>query len=48
MARYGNCCECGKALRKDEGYNVCSKCNCVLCDECAAVATVYSKCAGLK
>jgi NADH pyrophosphatase NudC (nudix superfamily) len=45
MARYGNCTECGKALSKDEGYYVCAKCGKPLCNKCAAISTVCSKCA---
>jgi len=47
MARYGNCCNCHRALSQEEGYHTCIECKRVLCDKCAAVATICASCAGL-
>lgn len=39
------CVQCGNPLDEDEGYHTCSGCGGVLCNKCAAVSTVCSKCA---
>jgi len=44
VGRYGNCIECKNPLKKGEGFNVCIKCGEVLCDKCAAISTLCTKC----
>jgi len=45
MARYGNCVDCKRALRQDEGYHVCRICRGYMCNECASFASICFPCA---